>query len=415
MATPNLPPPATGVAVTAASAITASGTSIAELFDDMLGHRRPFTSREIPLVANTMPGPPDEQDQRTGREVFAAHVQVPLDLTDVVGARAYRSFGRDSRLLVYAMHTTGAALDAEANADRTGVVLGTLYAGRNEYTAIHEASGGEAARPVNPVWGPQSGYNAPAAQLSIHLAARGPNLTLSSGATAGLDAVVTGVQQVCAGVCDTVIAAGLDTLSGAGTGHPGAAPEGAGASGEPGYGAVPEGEAAAVLVLQDETRDGERELTRILGTGQAAAAPATGCTEPQLAGELANAAEEAVRAALGEAGREAAEVGLAVTTACDEGPTAWAERAALAAVFGAELPVCNATATTGRTGGADGVIAVTVAVEALARGVVPLAVGPRQRPPAPTGPLALCLSVDRGGKATAVLVGGAATEREVTA
>ncbi|WP_371618416.1 beta-ketoacyl synthase N-terminal-like domain-containing protein [Streptomyces sp. NBC_00454] len=393
--------------VTAAGAVTASGTSVAALFDDMLGHRRPFTSREIPRVAHTMPGPPDEQDQRSGREVFAAHVQEPLDLTDVIGARAYRSFGRDSRLLVYAVHTAGAAPGAEADADRTGVVLGTLHAGRNEYIAIHEAAGGGTVRPVNPVWGPQSGYNAPAAQLSIHLAARGPNLTLSSGATAGLDAVVTGAQQVGAGVCDTVIAAGLDTLCGADPGHPGTTTFG----GE----AVPEGEAAAVLVLRDRTRDGERALTRILGTGQTAAAPAAGSTGPRLAGELAGAAEEAVRAALGEAGRDAAEVGLAVTTACEEGPAAEAERAALAAVFGPELPVCNATATTGRAGGADGVIAVAVAVEALARGVVPPAAGPGQRPVAPTGPLALCLSVDRGGKATAVLVGGAATEREVTA
>ncbi|WP_404955468.1 beta-ketoacyl synthase N-terminal-like domain-containing protein [Streptomyces sp. 147326] len=404
MRTPNLSPPATGVAVTAVGAVTASGTSVAALFDDMLSDHRPFTSREIPLVANTVPGPPDRQDQRSGREVFAAHVQVPLDLTDVLGARTYRSFGRDSRLLAYAMHTTGAALAAEADADRTGVVLGTLYAGRNEYIAIHNASGGEAVGPVNPVWGPQSGHNAPAAQLSIHLGASGPNLTLSSGATAGLDAVVTGVQQVGAGVCDTVIAAGMDTLSVAD----------AGVSGEPGPRLVPKGEAAAVLVLQDET-DGGRVLARILGTGQAAAAPAAGLTAPQLAGELADAAEEAMRAALGEAGREAAEVGLAVTTGCDEGPASHAERASLEAVFGRELPVCNATATTGRAGGADGVIAVAVAVEALARGVVPPAAGPRPQAVAPTGPLALCLSVDRGGKATAVLVGGVATEQAVAA
>lgn len=415
MPTPNLSPPATGTAVTAVAVVTASGTSVAALFDDMLNDRRPFTSKEIPLVTQTMPGPADRQGQRSGRKVFAAHVRVPLDLTDVVGARAHRSFGRDSRLLVYAMHTTGVALVAEADADRTGVVLGTLYAGRNEYIAIHDASGGESPGPVNPVWGPQSGYNAPAAQLSIHLAARGPNLTLSSGATAGLDAVVTGVQQVASGVCDTVVAAGLDTLSAAGTGYPGAVSGKTGVFGEPGPGAVPEGEAAAVLVLRDRTREGERVLTRILGTGQAAAAPAAGLTEPRLAAELAGAAEEAVRVALAAAGREAGEVGLAVTTACNEGPTSHAEYAGLAAVFGPELPVCNATVTTGHTGGADGVVAVAVAVEALARGVVPPAAGLRPRPVAPTGPLALCLSVDQGGKATAVLVGGEATDEAAAA
>ncbi|MEV7417379.1 beta-ketoacyl synthase N-terminal-like domain-containing protein [Streptomyces sp. NPDC089919] len=404
MRTPNPSPPATGLAVTAVGAVTASGTSVAALFDDLLAEHRPFAGREVPLVANAMPGPPGERARGRARELYAGHVQAPLGLAEAVGARTDRTLGRDSRLLVYAMHTTGAPLAAQEHpaTDRTGVVLGTLHAGRNEYIAIHDAADGNAG-PVNPVWGPQSGYNAPAAQLSIQLAARGPNLTLSSGATAGLDAVVTGALQIRAGVCDTVVAAGLDTLSAA-----------AGAP-APGPGAVPEGEAAAVLVLEEAAPGDARVRTRLLGTGQAAGIPAAGPGAPLTVRELADAAEEAVRAALAEADRDAAEVGLAVTTAGDAGPAARAEAEALAAVFGPGLPACNATSTTGRTGGADGVIAVAVAAEALARGIVPPAAGSRPQPVAPTGPLALCLSVDRGGKATAVLVGGTATERGETA
>ncbi|MFG2723188.1 beta-ketoacyl synthase N-terminal-like domain-containing protein [Streptomyces sp. NPDC048416] len=404
------------MAVTAVGAVTAAGTSVAALFDDMLNERRPFTGRQIPLVANALPHGPGGQDRGHGREVFAAHVRDPLDLTDVVGARAARSFGRDSRLLVYAAHTTGVARAAGAAAERTGVVLGTLYAGRNEYLAIHDAFDGASAGPVNPVWGPQAGYNAPAAQLSIHLDARGPNLTLSCGATAGLDAVVTGVQQVDDGICDTVLAAGLDTLSVADAGEPGAAPGTAGAAHGAGPGAaVPRGEAAAVLVLEGAACDDERVLARILGTGQAAAAPTAAPTGPQPTPELAGAAEEAVRAALGQAGRTPADVGLAVITTADQGEARAAELAALAAVFGPGLPVCCATATTGRAGGADGVIAVAVAVEALTRRIVPPAAGPRPWPVAPTGTLALCLSVDPAGRATAVVVRGPESSQEAAA
>ncbi|MER5541024.1 beta-ketoacyl synthase N-terminal-like domain-containing protein [Streptomyces sp. NPDC002589] len=399
--TPTPSPSATSAAVTAVGAVTASGTSVAALFDDMLRGRRPFTEKEIPLVANAIPAPPGRAAESSGRVVFAAHVQAPLDLTEVVGARAERAFGRDSRLLLYAMHIAGAA--PVVDADRTGVVLGTLRAGRNEYIAIHNASAGTGG-PVNPVWGPQSGYNAPAAQLSIHLPARGPNLTLSSGATAGLDAVVTGVQQVSMRVWDYVVAAGLDTLSAAAVE---AGDELAGPRGpyEPRPGDVPEGEAAAVLVLEDAPADDDRVLARILGTGRAAAAPGV---------DLARAAEEAVRAALRQVGCESAEVGLAVATAGGDRAAEAAERAALAVVFGKALPVCNATGTTGRTGGADGVLAVAVAVEALNRGVVPPIAGLRADPVPPAGPLALCLSVERGGNATAVLLGGAA-ERKAAA
>lgn len=408
MGTPNPSPSAIGVAVTSLGAVTASGTSVAALFDDMLSGRRPFTTKEIPLVAIAAPG---AQTQGAGTKVRAAHVQASLDLTDAVGARADRSFGRDSRLLLYAMRTTGAALRAESDAatDRTGVVLGTLYAGRNEYLAIHDAPSGTSG-PVNPVWGPQSGYNAPAAQLSIHLPARGPNLTLSSGATAGLDAVVTGVQQVAAGVCDHVVVAGLDTLCAAVN----ASDEARGSCAtEPTD--VPGGEAAAVLVLKDATHEGERVLARVVGTGQAATAPAAGLDEQRTAHGLAAAAVEAVRAALSRAGRQAAEVGLAVTTSCADRASGEAERAALTAVFGQELPMCNATATTGRAGGADGVIAVAVAIEALARGVVPSAAGPGPRPVDSARPLALCLSVERGGTTTAVLVGDVAAGRGAAA
>lgn len=376
--------------ITAAGAVTACGTSVAGLFEDLLDGRRPFTTQGVPLVANPLPaarpqrGTADDSDP----EVFAGHVRTPLDLTDLAGARAARAMSRDARLLLYAAHTAG--VRETVDPDRTGVVLGTLRAGRNEYLAIHNACQG-AGGPVNPVWGPQSGYNAPAAQLSIHLPARGPNLTLSSGATAGLDAVAVGVQQVTSGICDTVVAAGLDTLTPALPGTTGADTP-----------TVPQGEAAAVVMLRG-TSATEPHLARVLGTGQATAEPAG--TGPDAARALAGAAEEAVLDALRTADRLAADVGCAVTVTGGDVVAGTAVRAALHAAFGPKLPVCDPTAATGLSGGADGAVAVVVAVEALARGVVPAAPDQGGAPAAPIGPLALCLGVDRGGSATAVLVG----------
>ncbi|MFF2655044.1 beta-ketoacyl synthase N-terminal-like domain-containing protein [Streptomyces sp. NPDC058045] len=381
----NLPPPA-GVAVTAVGAVTASGTTVAELFEDLLNGRRPLTTRRVPPVANALVDAAEAED----REVLAAHVTDPLDLTEVVGARAARALSRDSRLLILAVHTSGAEWGADA--DRTGVVLGTLRAGRNEYLAIHDAARGGAGR-VNPVWGPQAGYNAPAAQLSIHLTARGPNLTLSSGTTAGLDALAVGAGQVLGGTCDAVVAAGLDTLSGAVDGTGDAAP-------------LPPGEAAAVLVLEDDRAAAGRALARVLGTGQATAEAADGMARVRQEA-LAGAAAEAVRAALRQAGRLPTEVALAVAASGADPVAEAAQLAALALVFDTKLPLCVPTATTGGTGGADGALAAVVAVEALTRGVVPPAPGdgPVDGGAVPlTGPLGICLAVDPGGSATAVLL-----------
>ncbi|MCW5249035.1 beta-ketoacyl synthase N-terminal-like domain-containing protein [Streptomyces sp. SHP 1-2] len=423
------PTPAGPPAITAVAAVTASGATVAELFDDLLGGRRRFTTERIPLVANALPPRPSAGAYDDSREIHAAHVRRPLPLGDVVGPRVDRTLTWDARLLIHAAHTAWPDRSGHLP-ERTGVVLGTLRAGRNEYIAIHNAAG-HSGLTVNPVWGPHSGYNAAAAQLSIVLPAEGPNLTLTSGATAGLEALAVGVRCLEDGVCDTVLAAGLDTLSAA----VGGAPEGADG--------VPEGEAAAVLLLERAGAGEGRALARVLGTGRDAAAPppagagavgdgATGSApggtadgEPGGAAAggsrardtapgaalLAGAARNALREALREAGRRPAEVGLAVVHSTGDPASGTALRAALDAEFGDGPRVCDVTATTGRTGGADGALAAAVAVEAIRRGVLPPAGtgggGSGWEPPG--GRLALCLSVDAGGSCAAVLLGGPET------
>jgi 3-oxoacyl-[acyl-carrier-protein] synthase II len=116
---------------------------------------------------------------------------------------------------------------------------------------------------------------------------------------------------------------------------------------------------------------------------------------------LAQAAEESLRQALFRSGRPAAEVGTAVIAGTGDPQVDAAVRRALGAVLGEQLHICDVTLASGRTGGADGTLAVAIAVEALCRGVVPTQGLPR------TGTLVVCLAADRTGSTTALVLTGA--------
>lgn len=399
-----------GVAITGVGVVTASGTTASELFDDMRDGVLRFQTRRCPLVRNTIPvGSAGAEDDAESPELFAAHVTDP-PLTGLASARASRAFGRDSRLFVYAGVTAArnAAVATETAADRIGVVCGTLRSGRNEYLAIHNTAHASDGTPVNPVWGPQSSYNAPAAQLSIQLPARGPNLTLSSNVVVGLEALAVGAQQLALGSCDAVVAGAVDTLSAAvapRTPHQIRGPYDG--SDEP----IGEGEAAAAVVLASGPGAADRALGYVYAR-QHTFAPNSSLDDLQVA------VEEAVRLILGQVDMSAGDVGVVVTSSTGDRAIELAECGAVAAVFGADVPVCNAVGTTGRTGGADGMLAVVTAVEAIRRGVVP-PIGGLREPVSPLpalnllrdGPVrlrrstALCLGVERGGKVIVVLVG----------
>ncbi|MFI2029877.1 beta-ketoacyl synthase N-terminal-like domain-containing protein [Streptomyces buecherae] len=460
------PVPVTGVGV-----VSAAGTSVAALYEDLLAGARPVTVRDVPLVAGAIPaGPNWRPDQDSAHAVEAAHVTAPLTLPPHIDARSRRTIGRDTGLLLSAAHAALATASAApavtvtpataepdqapratspradaaetvpasspppappvplrgADPARIGVFAGTLHAGRSEYVAIHNRAGADAG-PVNPVWGPQSSYNAPGAALSIHLGLRGPNLTLTSGAAVGLDAIALGVQQVRTGRCDAVIAGGVDSLSAA------CPPPAADAAAARGLAVAPAGEGAAVVVLTAPGGPAHaRALAHVCATARAYAAGGGAAGEPgggladtapantgagagsraaPGAPDLAEAGAEAARAALRDAGRAAHEVAVAVTTAAPHTPTGAAERAAIAAVFGPVLPHLTAAGTTGTTGGADGALAFAIAVEALTRTAPPPPTPPDpdtdpDADPSFAAPLALCLGLDPDGAATALLLSG---------
>jgi 3-oxoacyl-[acyl-carrier-protein] synthase II len=395
-----------GLSITGVGAVTASGATVAELFDDMVCGVRRFEARPRPLVGNTI-----AVSDAAPLMVFAAHVTDPL-LAGLADARASRAFGRDSRLFVCAAVTAArnAGIPTDDATDEVGVVCGTLHAGRNEYLAIHNAVCAGGTIPINPMWGPQSSYNAPAAQLSIQLPARGPNLTLSSGTTVGLEAIVVGAEQLASGGCDTVVVGAVDTLS------PSVAPRRPHRIRGPYDGSADpmgEGEAAAAMVLTNGTASGESALARLYAARQVFSADSTMAC-------LRASVQRAIQFVLDDVGFSARDVGAVITSSAGDHEVELAECDAVATVFGLDVPVSNAVGTTGRTGGVDGLLAAVTAVEVIGRGMVPPIGGLREpRPSLPalklvrdealplSNPMVLCLGVERGGRITVALLGAA--------
>jgi 3-oxoacyl-[acyl-carrier-protein] synthase II len=400
------------VAIVGAGAVTASGVGVDALFDDLFARRLRYSLRRVGLADTGHSG--SVGNGSDGTPVFAAHAERP-PIEDFVPARAARAMGRDGTLFCHAgfQAVTRAGLLGRVPPERIGVVCGTISAGCAEYLAIHEATRTPGSY-VNPTWGPQLSFNAPASLLSIHASATGPNLTLSAGDAVGLAAVLRGADLLMAGHCDAVIAGGVDTVSSASgpdLPSPVRAPYTA-AGGPP----VP-GEAGAALVMM---RAGDAGGMPVLGHLAAAAE----ATVVDTADDTRAAAQAVTERVLADSGLRVDDLGLVVTSSsAADGALERAECQALYRVLchrqalGHAVPVCNVSATTGRAGGADGALAVLVAVEALRRAVIPPIAGvgsPAADLPAlsfartagqsPTGTVALVLGVERPGQARAALV-----------
>jgi Beta-ketoacyl synthase, N-terminal domain len=87
-----------------------------------------------------------------------------------------------------------------------GIVCATANAGLSAFREQLEISSGE-TRHVPATRGPQSGFNAPAAQAAIYLNAQGPNVTLVGGATAAAEAFWIGIAELELGAAVMIIGA----------------------------------------------------------------------------------------------------------------------------------------------------------------------------------------------------------------
>jgi 3-oxoacyl-[acyl-carrier-protein] synthase II len=308
------------------------------------------------------------------------------DASGVLDGERRRSLNTESWLLLAAARL--ALRDAEQPQEameRTGIVVSTGHAGLQDYAELFLGALGKdavarrahpGARPeVSPLRGPQTGLNAPAANLSIRLNARGPNMTLTNGAAGGIDALDYADNALKAGRATTMLVGGVEVVPP--VIH--ALRHERGRRGQ----AIPRpfdrhragpllGEAAVVVVLERETsakRRGVRTQARVRSTASAFAPD----------GSLERACERSLTAALERCSLSPRQVGAVFAGASGSIDGDAAESRALYAVFGDRTPVCAVKGATADSIGAAALVQLAVALCSWRERVIPATPGFRSR------------------------------------
>lgn len=394
------------IAITGAGAVTVAGIGVEKLWRWVLdGHTPP--SRDAFKPPPGLPPTSAVRAATIGEYDVRRHIEI----------KKVRALTRESRAFLVA--ATLACRDADIPAKRSddpsfGVVVGTTTAGLHDYIEMFASRLDIGVEQVNPAQGPVTGPNTPAAQFSIFAGAAGPNLTVSSGDCAAIDAVAVASDLLRAGRADTVVVGGVDTLSylpiytGLASDRTFGAAEVARPFDRRRTGAVP-GEAAVAFVLERSTSArarGARVLAEVLGTG-AAFAPHSRA-----------AAGRATREALASAAVDPVDVNTVLASAAGRVGSDADEADVLHELFGVKTAVCSVKGAVGECAAAA---AVHIAVAALSLGVgtVPATTGytepDPQLPPlsitkspcAAKGDFALINSLSRDGHAAALVLGRA--------
>ncbi|HKB07635.1 MAG TPA: beta-ketoacyl synthase N-terminal-like domain-containing protein, partial [Candidatus Polarisedimenticolia bacterium] len=154
--------------------------------------------------------------ERTER-ACAARVRGPVD-PGPVRANVWRRLDRSSRMAVAAARQalrdaglgTPDGLSGTGNAAASGIALGTMTAGVKTLCDFLAPTLREGPEGASPMLFPFTVPNAPASQCSILLGLEGPNLTISEMEASGLAAIATAAGLVGDGVCDVMVAGGVD-------------------------------------------------------------------------------------------------------------------------------------------------------------------------------------------------------------
>ncbi|GAB2584472.1 beta-ketoacyl-[acyl-carrier-protein] synthase family protein [Streptomyces capparidis] len=392
------------VVVTGIGALTAAGFGTAALWEGLLRGAGHAARLEPPAPPGMAPA---------GPAYVAALPEPPV--REYLGRRGVRTLSPESTAFAVAAVAARRAAGFEEPWDTepsAGVAAGTTTAGLADYVGLFAGRLERGAERVNPAQGPQTGLNAPASVASIFTGAAGPNLTVSTGRAAAVDALAASARAVRSGEAATVLAGGVHTvtwyelLTGRGR-TPQGRPFDKGRDG-----AVP-GEAAVALALEDAAAAGRRGaavLAELLGAGAAFCPP-----DPEGAGP-ARAARRAAAEALAESGTAPGDIDAVFVSACGDRALDAAEAHAVHELWGASVPVCAVQGGLGDSAGAGGAVQAAAAVLALRAGVLPGTAGHRDPDPelpalrvttAPEErPLArvLVLAADAGGHAAALVL-----------
>lgn len=297
------------------------------------------------------------------------------DVSEALSGERTRTMNREARTLLATARLALADAGLEGfGGDRDGIVVSTCHAGLQDYADLYCAGVTEGPRAVSPTHGPQTGLNAPAAQLGIRLGAEGPNMTVCSGDVGGLDALVYATMTLETGAADVMLVCGVELpshlllpahtpttdnrdsgLTGGGR-DCGATP--LPTSDRKGTG-LAASEAAVVVVLERESDARRRGAVPRVRLGAAASAfsperqPADASRRSLISAlELSSTPSDSLVAAL--IGAENAAEAIGVNS-----------------VLGSRVPICAPQGRTVNCGGATALIRTAIAALALERGMLP--------------------------------------------
>jgi 3-oxoacyl-[acyl-carrier-protein] synthase II len=139
----------------------------------------------------------------------------PCDWAKLVGRKdtwsGSRSVSFTLAAAALALEHAGIEVTAE-NRPRIGVALGTTLACLNLMARFDQQALREGPRTCDPMLFPDTGVSAPACRISIAFGVNAFNITLSNGATSGLDAIHYGAEAIRKGLAHTVLAGGMEEL-----------------------------------------------------------------------------------------------------------------------------------------------------------------------------------------------------------
>ncbi|WP_198120184.1 beta-ketoacyl-[acyl-carrier-protein] synthase family protein [Massilia rhizosphaerae] len=277
-----------------------------------------------------------------------------------------------------ALRDAGLTAHAWDDDSRVAVILGSGAGGTTTLEEQHAVLLAHGADDISSLTLPMGLLNMAAGQVAIELGARGPCMAPCSACASGASALGIARDLLRSGAADIVIAGGseapitpLYVASFARMRALSRNPDPARAS-RP-FDAARDGfvigEGAGMFVLESEehaARRGARVRARLLGYG--ASADAYHVTKPHPDGRGASLA---MRAALRDAGLDAAEVGYVNAHGTSTPGNDVVEAGAIAALFGTRVPVSSTKGVTGHLLGAAGAIEAAYTALAVARGQLP--------------------------------------------
>ncbi len=267
-----------------------------------------------------------------------------------------------------------------AQAHRRGVIMAAAI-GQASLDAAYLAFYGEGASRVHPLTVPRVMPNAPASHVSMEFGLRGPSYAVASACASANHAIGLAADTIRAGRADVMLTGGADASLVVGVfkcwealrvlSADACRPFSRDRSG------LVLGEGAGILVLEDWDHAWRRDapiLAELAGSGMSA--DGLDLTAPDAEG-----AASAMRAALDDAGLDAAEIGYVNAHGTGTRLNDRTESAALRQVFRRPPPVSSSKSMIGHCLSAGGALEAMATVMALHDGVLPPTAGFREADP----------------------------------